>query len=218
MILQTIQPVSVLESLQKDSIVFSRPDYSEYDEEGQPWTFQLSYEWLKKQMIKRGVLPKHNETDLFWAWAWSGDLGKKQVDLRTRPYCRNQDNVLLTIDKNPQDILLSDFSLWHFVLNYWALYTCKQDEKMWDNICKDKSTNYFNHKPLIQSHLNEKIEKTWELIFEIEEKDNGFYFNIDKKVQRYLEVYNKPQVVQATFWNIRKDELKKVQYIKHKAP
>ncbi len=31
MILQTIQPVSVLESLQKDSIVFSRPDYSEYD-------------------------------------------------------------------------------------------------------------------------------------------------------------------------------------------
>ena len=214
MILQTIQPVSVLESLQKDSIVFSAPDYSEYDEDGQAWTFKLSYEWLKKQMLTRGVMPEKNETDIFWAWAWSGDRGKKLVDMRTRPYCRSQDNVLLTINKNPQDILLSDFSLWNFVLNYWALYTSKQDEKMWNNICKEKSTNYFNHKPLTQYHLNEKIEKTWELIFEIEEKDNGFYFNTDKKVQKYLEVYNKPQVVQATFWNIKKDELKKVQYIK----
>jgi Domain of unknown function (DUF3841) len=218
MILQTVQPVSVLESLQKDSIVFSLPDYSEYQEDDMPWTFKTSYEWMKKQMLARGVLPQNNETDLFWAWGWAGDLGKRQVDLRTRPYCRNQANVLLTIEKKPEDILLSDFSLWHFVLNYWALYTSKKEEKIWDNICKDKSTNYYDNKPLSQPELKDSLEKTWELIFALEEKEDGFYFNIDKKIQKYLEVYNKPQVVQATFWNINRDELKKVQYIKQKAP
>ena len=215
MILQTIQPASVLESLQKNSIVFSRPDSFDYNEEGQPWTFKLSYDWLKKQMLARGILPKNNETDVFWAWAWSGDLGKKKVDLRTRPYYRNQNNVLLTIDKDPKDILLSDFNLWHYVLNYWALPASKQDEKMWDKICKNKKTNYYRIKPLPQ--FNAEIEKTWELIFSLEEKDNGFYCNLEKKLQKYLEVYNQPQIVQATFWNINLDELKKVQYINNKA-
>lgn len=218
MILQTIQPVSVLESLQKDSIVFSCPDYSEYGDDNMYWTFKQSYDWLKKEMIKRKIHPQNSETDLFWAWAWAGDLNKKKVDLRTRAYCRNQANVLLTIEKNEKDILLSDFNLWHFVLNYWAIYTSKEEEKFWDKICSNKETNYYDHKPLPQPGLNKQIEKTWELIFSLEEKEDGFYCNLDKKIQKYLEVYKKRQVVQATFWNIKIDELRNVQYIKNKAP
>lgn len=216
MLLQTIQPLSVLETLQKDGIVFSHPNYEEYDEKESLWSFETSYKWLKLQMHSKGIKPQSNENDLFWAWAWAGDLGKKKVDLRTRRHGLKEPHVLLTLEKPLEEILISDFHLWHYVLNYWSIVNSKKEEKEWDEICKIKDQSYYKNKPLPKPELHKRVEDSWQAIFNIEEKENNFYSNLDIKTQKFLEIYKEKLVAQATFWNIKKEEVKKVQIIKHK--
>lgn len=213
MLLQTIQPLSIWEKLQKDSIVFSQPNYEEYDDKNYSWNFKISYNWLKEQMNIKGITPQANEKDLFWAWAWAGDLGNKKVDLRTRRHGLKEPHVLLTIEKPPEDILISDFHLWHYVLNYWSINSSKKEEREWDKICKVKAQNFYRNKPLSQPELHQKIEQSWQAIFKIEEKENNFYSTLDIKTQKFLDIYNEKLIAQATFWNIKKEDVKKVQMI-----
>jgi Domain of unknown function (DUF3841) len=191
MIVQTFQPISVYEEAMDCGIVYAK-------QAPQDSCFDLAYSWMKDQMIKRNFLPSEDEKDLFWCWCWSGDLGKKMVDLRTKRYQHEINNnfVLMTLKKSESEVLVSDFQLWHFA---------------WDKLCENEKTNFYKNKPLTDKNLDILIKKSWELIFELKrEKDFFIYKGLEHKVKKHLEIMKNPVITQGTFWNIKKEDILKV--------
>lgn len=71
--------------------------------------FLSSYTWIMKQMAKR--LKNYNNEFPVWVW------------LDTSNICFNEllddEWVLLEIELNEEQVLLSNFEAWHYVLNGW---------------------------------------------------------------------------------------------------
>lgn len=73
-------------------------------------------------MTKRGLPPEKVGGSPIWAWAQYDSAKKKRPDLRCTGHLPKGDKgVLIEIEKSDSEILLSDFSLWHYVLNKWYL-------------------------------------------------------------------------------------------------
>lgn len=210
MLIQSFQNSKIIELLEKEGIAFAVADYMDKDF-NLHWGFKESYEWMKHQMIKRGIYPQHHDDDLFWGWAYSGDRGKKQVDLRVRRH-QNKGLYLLDIEKSEKDLLLSDFDFWHFVLNYWPLSTSLKEEKYWDKV--SSINNFYIEKPIKDLFIHEQLSQSWNSIFELEFKDNAFYYKLHKLKQKYLNIYKQKILVQATFWSIKLEEVKNIRFIK----
>lgn len=208
MLIQTIQPQSMLSEIKKEGIVYARADFEQYEPSLTSWGFSNAYDWMKEQMINKGVPPENNSQDLFWAWAWSGDLGKKDIDLRTRKSHNLKGQMVLTLEKD--DILLSDFELWHYVLNYWPIALSSKEEKFWNKLSETKN-NFYKNKPLKNKELDDKIRQTWQNIFQVEEEKDYFIYNFSKSVRKYLEL--KKIVTQATFWSIKESDIVSIKLI-----
>jgi hypothetical protein len=98
-------------------------------------SFIEPYHWLMDQMEKR--LKSYNGEYPIWLWP-------KRQDLRKSGYLsKGQHGVLLEIELDENDVLLSDFEAWHFVLNNWFFSISDDEEKMFEEgkllITKEKS-------------------------------------------------------------------------------
>ncbi|WHE88346.1 DUF3841 domain-containing protein [Lachnoanaerobaculum gingivalis] len=135
--------------------------------------FRSSYDWLAKQMKKRIGMPPNGVRYPIWAWyQWEGV--RKRPDMRTHRYGGKKGIpiVLLSIDVPDNMVLLSDFDMWHVILNdgYLPLYEKddieypSEDEKLksWENVfCIDEVTDCW--------YIPKSTQATfWEL------KKNGF--------------------------------------------
>ena len=130
MLIQTIQPPSVLSIIKENGVAYACADFEKYQSPTNHlsnWGFPNAYDWMKEQMRNKDLPPDDKAQHLFWAWAWSGDLNKKSIDLRTRKAHNLKGQMILTLEKD--DILLSDFELWHYVLNYWPIALNGKEEK-----------------------------------------------------------------------------------------
>ena len=210
MLIQTIQPQSILSVIKKEGIIYARADFEQYEKSTPSWGFSDAYAWMKEQMINKGLGSKCKSKDLFWAWAWSGDLGKKAIDLRTRKSHNLKGQMVLTLEKS--DILLSDFELWHYVLNYWPIALSSKEENYWNKI-SETNNNFYENKPLKDKDLDEKIRKTWQNIFKIKKEKDYFTYSFSKSVNKYLESESRKLVVQATFWNIKESDIVSIKLI-----
>lgn len=185
--LWTMQPVEVYEELQK-KLIF-RCDVSKIPEP----SFVEKYDWLIQYLNKKHTKPQDVDYPI---WAWYRFNGKeKKPDLRHSCYgCRGEKMVCLELEIPDEHVLLSDFDLWHFPLNNWWLYDCfKPDfgEKEWDEA----------HEEFAKLSKDEQIrrkEKSWERIFDIEPFENDWIV--------------KGKYVQAIFWELKLEYVKKVQY------
>jgi hypothetical protein len=65
------------------------------------------------------------------------------------------------------NVFLSDFSLWHHVLNYWYLPASLKDERGFDREVRAAGLNYFKTKPLPDPAFHGRIEASWERIFDL---------------------------------------------------
>ena len=208
MLIQTIQPQSMLSVIKKEGIVYARANFEQYEKSTREWGFQNAYDWMKEQMINKGLPPEGNSQDLFWAWAWSGDLGKKVIDLRTRKSHNLKGQMVLTLEKD--DILLSDFEFWHYVINYWPIALSSKEEKYWNQLSEIKN-NFYENKPLENKKLDDKIRQTWQNIFNIKEEKDYFTYDLSKSIKKYLE--SDKLVTQATFWSIKESDIVSVKLI-----
>ena len=112
----TIQPVSLFETLQQQKVLhsdFNQSQYHDYDD------FIQAYAWLADQMTKLiGPAPAGVKVP-FWAWH-TVDWKHRKVDLRTTLFRIYPDPmVCLELEVDDEQVLLSDFENWHFVLNNW---------------------------------------------------------------------------------------------------
>lgn len=117
-----MQPYEVYQQLKSQGYFFSDPNKSrllEYEE------FDKAYQWMIEQMkLKIGMPPKGVKTPI-WAW-YKRNYKHKRPDFRwVRDF---DDEVCIEFEIPDDEVLLSDFMAWHFVLGDFC-YSQIDDEK-----------------------------------------------------------------------------------------
>lgn len=124
--LWTIQSPAVYDLLQKTGIYHCDPDLSENPEEA----FRKAYAWMHAKMeIQIGPAPE-GVTDPVWAWhTWVGN--RRKPDFRTSLFRNSMDCYLMEIEVPDDEVLLTDYNDWHYVLNEWWYHDEDPDE-IWE--------------------------------------------------------------------------------------
>ena len=185
--LYTVQPICVYNQLIRDKVFIADPIQSSFyhpDNEDDE-NFVRAYDWLIKEMKTR--LPKKPRDAKIPIWGWYRYCGENKLDLRRygkvkKPYC------VLEIDKPKNEVLLSDFTDWHNVLNDYYLPQNGPDDEI-EKLC-DEYDQLVIHNPKKAKAL--KLE-SWRNVFNIEPNE-----------------YDSKEYIQGTFWTLDIDEVRKV--------
>ena len=182
MILWTIQPAEAVATLERTGVLVAnagdpRPD------------FAAAYRWMSAQMTRR-IGPGTQGGRPLWAWyAWGGRRNPRP-DLRCREYLEEGTRgARLEFEADASQTLLSDFALWHRVLNDGY---CATSERDWDSFIALESRLTASDIRLRATHpvLRSKIEASWDRIFELDRFSEGW---IAKRAHKGI---------QATFWEL----------------
>ena len=185
--LWTIQPVEIIDILQRDGVYRCDINKSENYSE-----FKNAYIWIVNEMNKRNIPNVSNVKLPLWAWH-TRDWKHKKPDLRLAEYGKKGQKYVCIEFEIPDDyVLLSDYELWHWVLNNdWIDDSTNEAE--WD-------TMHDEYDKLPTTEKEDLKVKSWQKIFNVEPLDTEWC-----KTGRY---------VQATFWELRTDMIKDIKYFK----
>ncbi|HPY83634.1 MAG TPA: DUF3841 domain-containing protein [Ruminococcus flavefaciens] len=198
MVLWTIQTEEAYQQLIQTGRLYG--DIQHIDED-----FIFAYDWLANEMIKRIGNPP---TDVKYpVWAWYQCQGKrKKPDLRHSGYSeKGTPLVLLTVDIDEKDVLLSDFDDWHCVLNYFYLALNEKEDDLFHSRYAEEGykitdlNNFALTSPCLEE-CRKQIEQSWQLIFDLNRNEPDWDTPLDKKS------------IQATFWELKKENVLKVQH------
>lgn len=111
----------------------------------------------------------------------------------------------LTIDIDDKDVLLSDFDLFHYPLNYWYLPSDEEDDADFERAYTNAGFTWHDLPNFqIQSNdmllLRERIVKSWDRIFDLSKEDDGWLYGS-------LETKS----IQATLWQVRLEQVVKAE-------
>lgn len=153
--------------------------------------FQKAYKWLSERMEKKIGKPAGTEFP-WWAW-YKRNMRNSKPDLREGGYgTPGQQMVCMELEIDKSRVVLSDFDLWHFCISdFWISDATSSEE--WD-----KKDAWFDS--LSKEEQEDLKLKSWEQIFDT-----------------HLDVrswHERGQWVQATFWELRLEDVVKVQYFK----
>ena len=155
------------------------------------------YAWMAQQMERRLRIPRPSKSSLpIWAWhQWEG-ANRRKPDLRTPGYLTKAERgVRVELEVADDRVLLSDFDLWHYVLNYWYLPESENDGKLFEKKLARAGLSFYkcdHQHPLPNAGFNREIEKSWERIFDIDWSDRG----------QVIAHPPEKKSIQATLWEI----------------
>jgi len=187
MTLWTIQTLEVWSEIQKRGRFVCDSTAPEFL--GNYMSCRDSYDWLVCEMERR--LGKRPEGVEYPIWAWhTRDWKRKKPDLRESGYgTKGAKYVCMEIEIPDREVVLTDFDIWHYVLNDW--YFCaSSSEEEWR-----KKMELFDRLPIEKQE--EEKRSSWQNVFDIASLENDW-----EQRGRYI---------QATFWCLTLDEIKKVQ-------
>lgn len=190
--LWTIQPYCVYELIQANGIYRCDSSLSELLDS---YEFINAYEWISKQMKNRIGNPPDGIK--YPVWAWYSVNGKHQrPDMRTTDMRVFKKSALMEIEISDIEVLLTDFDNWHLVLNNSIYHKANDIPNIsfeeWEAEAEKEDT-YFDS--LSDEEKISYKETSWENIICSENKPF-------------------PKYVQATFWELKKDQIKKVWILK----
>jgi hypothetical protein len=155
------------------------------------------YLWMVEQMEKRLKTPRPGRDAMpIWAWRqWEG-VKRCKPDLRSGGHLpQGFRGVRVECRVDDRRVLLSDFDLWHYVLNYWYLPTSERDGNAFEKKLAGVGLsfykfNYSNSLPNVQ--YRREIERSWDRIFDVKWTDQS----------RAIANIPKKKSIQATLWEI----------------
>ena len=106
--------------------------------------------------------------------------------------------VRLEFELNDDWLLLSDFSLWHYVLNYWYLPKSEAEGEAFEAELAARGLSFYETKPLPDYEYHFRIQQSWERIFDIDWKEDS------------IATAKENKSIQACFWELKLDRVKKV--------
>jgi hypothetical protein len=161
------------------------------------------YKWMIKQMEKRIGKSEVQGQYPIWAWYQYQDVYKRKPDLRRSGHLPNGANgIRIEFEKNINEVLLSDFVLWHYPLSYKSIIAKNEmeDEKFERKLKKLKLNNAnFKDMPI---QIQDEIIASWERIFDSEFENKYYTHKKDKKM------------IHACCWDINESEIVKIDKFK----
>ena len=183
MIMWTIQPYCVYQQLISNGFFYCNPNKSENLKHPD---FKLAYQWMTKQLRARLAPPCNQIITPLWARYRSYAYHYQRPDFRwARDY---PDEVCIEYDIPDDEVLLSDFEIWHFVLNDWY-YSSATSEKEWE-----QDERRFDALSKVEQQRIK--EESWQQIFDI--------------TLRHGEWTRNGDVVQGCFWLLRLNQVRRV--------
>lgn len=182
MILWTIHSIEVFDLLNKQGYYHGSCEHIDN-------YFLYAYDWMKKQLaIKTGINKEYHPV-----WAWT-----KRPDLRRCGYLeKGKKGVLIEFEIDKREVLISDFDLWHYVLNYWYLPNSMEDGDKFEEELKSKGMSYYKQKPLPEPY-DIIIENSWLKIFDLDWCAEDITSKQDDKI------------FQAVFWELKLEQIKNI--------
>lgn len=127
----TVQPIEVFDKLQRDGIVSGDwgiikdrivGEFGDIEQSEDYGTFTGSYKWLKSKMKDSGVVDLAQDSSAFFGWCQSVNHRRAIADLRhIKTYIpKGELGVILTLAIPEDRVMLTDFNLWHCVLNNFS--------------------------------------------------------------------------------------------------
>lgn len=195
--LWTIQSVHWYESLLQNGEIYAKADKIDWLDEN---SFKPAYQWLMAQMQDKIGKKPFADCYPIWAWYQWQNQQKPKPDLRFGGLgIKGQKSVLLEIEKADNEVLLSDFDLWHCVLNEWYIADNEQ-ENDWFNNCLMQAGVEFGDKHLYPPKLYQTMQNSWQKIFDMT-------YCAEYSANPFAQ-----KSIQATFWHLSIDEVKKVKF------
>lgn len=192
--LWTMQTRDVWESLQRTGVYRTDTALCWMAEE-----LPHAYSWLAREMTKRVGPPPQGVDYPVWAWYMQNGRHKKP-DLRSERWGYgpgDEDYCCIELEIAPQRVLLSDFDVWHSVLNNGLISDTEEEgvalEAFHASFSDEEKTAY--------------KEKNWERVFDISPLNNNWT--------------TRGEWVQATFWELRREDIRAVRFFrtgKYKRP
>lgn len=193
--LWTIQPISVYNELIRQGKIFMHIDFVDEN-------FKEAYQWMIGQMnIKISPAPS-NKYSPIWAWNQYNGENAKKPDLRSSGYLpKGTKGVRIEFHKPDKEVLLSDYNLWHYVLNYWCIHDNEDQDKLFDHLLKSYRVE-FGDKEKYPDNIRSIIEKSWLKIFDMQ-------YDSDYSTNKFEN-----KAIQATLWSLKSSEISKVDFFK----
>jgi hypothetical protein len=155
------------------------------------------YRWMADQMAQKLGQPQYKNQYPVWAWYQHESDIKPRPDLRKSAHLpTGNKGIRIEFEKEDEEVLLSDFILWHFPLSYKSLIADneranKRFDKKLRELGLDK-TDFEN----LPHEIKLEIEDSWQKIF-----DMNF------KSKYYTDVQSK-KMIQACVWEISEEEIR----------
>jgi len=187
MILWTIQTHPAWKEFEQKGLLRTNPKFSEE-------YFISAYDWMVNQMELRLPLKPPEVVYPLWAWyQWQEE--RKRPDLRSAGHLPpGEKGVRIEFEIDENSVLLSDFDLWHYVLNYCYLSETEEEGEVFEKELKEKGLSFYRDKPLQDMLYHKKIEKSWEKIFDISP--------------------GKTYSIQATFWELYINQIRDIRFFR----
>ena len=123
--------------------------------------FTPAYLWMNDQMKKK--ISTYQKDLPLWAWTKRPDFRSYRVNIP-----KGESAFLIEFNKNPQEILISDFQNWHCVLNGYPFFSEKEEsslEKKYGTFFIDYWNNVYNFEKETPKNIKKMVEKSWQNIF-----------------------------------------------------
>lgn len=180
--LWTMQPPEVYQLIQEIGVYRCNPELSE----NQEWCFCKAYNWLHGKMESLIGPAPDGVSDPVWAWhTWEGH--RKKPDFRYSMFRNHPECYLMEIDIEDDQVLLTDYDDWHYVLNRWY-YHDEDPDDIWD----ERNEWFWSLPPDEQTRI---AEESWNQLIGRSEAEL---------------LHKKSPTIQATFWELRRDQIGKV--------
>ena len=190
--LWTIHPIEWYEKLLKDGIIYGEKKYVEPD-------FLYSYDWLVKKMEERIGNRPFPECYPVWSWFQYTNSKRRKPDLRSRGFIpKGTKGVRIEINKNENDVLLSDFHLWHHPLNYYSIDDNEEESDAFDRLLEQNNINFVD-KESYTPEIRQIVEQSWDKLLDMDYAPEYAAFPFEEKA------------IQATFWSLSVHEIVKVE-------
>ena len=176
-----------LDIIYQNGVFFTDEKYIDFD-------YKSAYDWMARELEKKVKKPNEQCRYPIWAWKCWDSNRNCRPDLRTRLGKRNEELVLVEFDIPDNLVLLSEFHLWHFVLNNWYLPINEKDKLNFENTLKNSPPD----------HCNKLITQSWQNIFYWEKLDPTYHGT------------DLGSSIQAVFWELKKEWITKTTYFKSK--
>lgn len=180
--LWTVQPASLYEQI-------IQTGYYRCDENHQEVALQhdydKAYKWLAKRMKEKIGNPPEGVKYPVWAWHTREGIHKRP-DLRCSGYAKKGTLcVLLEIEIPDNQVVLTDFNAWHYVLNDWY-YDDSASEAEWE-----AKHLWFDSLP--KKKQRREKGKSWFAVFDVTPFNNGWAI--------------RGNYIQATFWELKSEQI-----------